>query len=76
MLIINTSTIKVEVKITSPQGVDFVHIQPKGRVRLADNQKVDSNWLARSGKSIKIVEDSAAKVAASTSSSYPMSDEE
>ena len=63
MLIINTGSTKLEVKLNAPHGVDYVHLQPRGRVTLESGQTVDSNWKAQHGSSLKIVEDTPVSTA-------------
>jgi hypothetical protein len=67
MLIINTSSIKLEVKINAPHGVDYVHLQPKGRAHLDADHTVDSNWKASEGSALKIIDDTPVATAVAAS---------
>lgn len=72
MLLLNPSTVKAEVRITTPDGPDFVHIQPKGRVRLDADHKVDQNWVAVHCPFLKQVDDTpVAKAVAATKAVTP-----
>ena len=61
MQVFNTKAVKAEVKVNTPNGPDFVHIQPKGRVTLDADHTVDKNWLALNGQGIRLVADQSAE---------------
>lgn len=67
MLLINTSSTKLEVKINAPHGVDYLHLQPKGRVTLDADHTVDSNWKAQHGASLRMISDTPVQKAVETS---------
>ena len=67
MIIINTTSSKREVKVNTPDGLDFVHIQPKGRITLDSDHKVDANWKALHSSGLKFVEDTVIATAVAAS---------
>lgn len=52
--VINMNAHPVQVRVDTANGVDYVHVMSKSRVKLPSEVSVNSNWLA-SNANIKVV---------------------